>query len=64
MAVMHSYLVTMVDRNTQKEQQIVVESPCEHGMDAFVEGLSDLEIEDPVIKSVIGGLDVPALETA
>lgn len=57
MATMHSYLVTVVDRNTLKEQQIVVESPCPHDMTPFIQSLVAIEdpgidLQDPIVTDV------------
>lgn len=57
MATMHSYLVTMIDRETGKSQRIVVQDTCPHGIQEFVdqkvaEGHPDLYLNNPVVVDV------------
>ena len=49
-----NYLVTMIDRETGKCQRIIVCSPCEHGMQKFVDelvlqGAPDIHLSHPVV---------------
>lgn len=44
----HSYLVTL--SNDEGEiQKIIVQTPCSHDMQAFVDGLTELKISNPVV---------------
>lgn len=49
---MKSYLVTLIDRETGDLQRIVVQSECPCGMQEFVDGLSDLNIKQPVVVDI------------
>ena len=46
------YLVTLVDSETGKHQCITVQSDCEHHMQEFVDTLTTLELEHPVVVSI------------
>lgn len=44
----HSYLVTL--SNDEGEiQKIIVQTACTHGMQEFVDSLTDLKIKNPVV---------------
>jgi hypothetical protein len=44
----HSYLITL--SNDEGEiQKIIVQTTCTHDMQAFVDGLTDLKIKNPVV---------------
>ena len=52
---MQSYLVTMIDRVTNQECRVIVQSPCACDMQAFVEELAAdgrLDITNPVIVDI------------
>jgi len=47
-----TYLVTLADRESGKDQRILVQSECSDGMQEFVDTLSDLTINNPVVINV------------
>lgn len=47
------YLVTLFDRESGKDQRIVVQSECPDGMQEFVDSLTDLAIENPVVVRIL-----------
>jgi hypothetical protein len=52
---MNTYLVTLADRNTGKDQRILVQSTTEDGMQEFVVSeavLPTLALADPVVVAV------------
>lgn len=49
---MHSFLVTALDRVTGEECRFIVQSSCQHGMQAFAEALAaegKLAVANPVV---------------
>ena len=48
----HTYMVVLVDRESGKDQRILVQSECPDGMQEFVNGLTDLVIENPVVVGI------------
>lgn len=46
---MKNFLVTLIDRDTGDLQRIVVQSECSCDMQEFVDGLTDLQISNPVV---------------
>lgn len=52
---MNTYLVTLADRRTGKQQRILVQSTTEEGMEGFVnspEVLPTLELDDPMVMAI------------
>ena len=49
---MKNYLVTLIDRKTGDLQRIVVQSECSCAMQEFVDGLTDLNINNPVVVDI------------
>lgn len=49
---MKNYLVTLVDQETGELQRIVVQSECPHGMQEYVDSLSDLKLAHPVVVDI------------
>ncbi|QIG58319.1 hypothetical protein SEA_SKOG_167 [Gordonia phage Skog] len=47
-----TYLVTLIDRETGQDQRILVRSENADGMQEFVDTLTDLEIDAPVVMGV------------
>jgi hypothetical protein len=47
------YSVTVVDRDSGRMQRVLVESCCPNGMQDFVAGIPDLDMQDPVVVDVI-----------
>lgn len=45
----HTFMVVLVDRESGKDQRILVQSECPDGMQEFVDSLTDLTIENPVV---------------
>ncbi|QDF18590.1 hypothetical protein SEA_PUPPER_104 [Gordonia phage Pupper] len=48
----HTYLVTLIDRETGQDQRILVRSENADGMQEFVNSLPDLELDHPVVMGV------------
>ena len=52
---MNTYLVTLADRNTGKQQRILVQSRTEDGMQEFIESpgvIGTLSLESPTVIAV------------
>jgi hypothetical protein len=52
---MNTYLVTLADRSTGKQQRILVQSRTDEGMEEFIrspEVLPTLELDDPVVIAI------------
>lgn len=54
---MHNYLVTIVDRVTGEQQQVIVQSDCPHGMQEYIDsqiagGSADIGLAHPVVVDI------------
>ena len=52
---MNTYLVTLADRNTGKQQRILVQSTTDEGMEEFVNSdgvLPTLELDEPAVVAI------------
>lgn len=49
---MYTYMVTLIDKETGKDQRILVRSTCSDGMQEFVDSLDDLKLDSPVVVDV------------
>lgn len=52
---MNTYLVTLADRSTGKDQRILVQSTTDEGMEEFINSpavLPTLDVEEPVVIAI------------